>query len=703
MGSFYRAKAAALTAAFMLVNMTLLGAAADCSRYNRSTTLDGSDTPTTSTLSSTTISSLMGMEKRQLVTSVPPSSIDPELTSTLDTVPSNPPNLTDTVIPISSSMLNTTLLPNPTNITSTDMPVPTTTATTETPNSTDNTSPPPGTPNTASSSSNPPPASSGSQEPSPATSPTGSSNNSPTGGSTLSSTPVVTPSGTTASSGTTTPTSSSSPAEDALAATPTFTLEDRTPRAFEEVFNAPAGQAVITEFFITDASGNTVQVRFVVMNLGCFSIPPDTSPFSGSVINVGPVDSERECSLECVQSESRLSADNEDTCFCGTDVALGSLTASDNCGDGSRRRWAEVKRQDSSVNIIITVPEAEVAIRDLDGNIEQPPTLSSSSLSVSETASGSQSASGSGVSSSSTPSITSSGQITPSTSSASSTSSDDEDDCEATDSSSSEGPSMTGSTSSTTEGPGGPSGSPTGPTISGSASTSGFTSPSGPTVSPTSGPEGPIVLGIVGGPNANNGKRDLAARQASGGFVGGAGPINPDTCADATVFEFVDGELVSGGQAVRVEPGLSFTEFDVSPTGSISTFFGVAAGALVWANDAFFGVAAGALVWANDAFFGGRAGFCQVPSGQVYITFAGSDFAPAGCLPVTLAVIPVSECVDGQVPTGSVPTGGPAVPTWVPREDDLFPLGAGPSGEVCVTVTRWWNLDEPYATFLPIA
>ncbi|RYP66941.1 hypothetical protein DL771_007515 [Monosporascus sp. 5C6A] len=590
MGSFYRAKATALTAAFMLANMTLLGAAADCGKYNRSTTLDGSDTPTT----------------------------------------------------ISNS-----------------------------------TSPSQGTPNTASSSPNTPPASNGSQGPNPATSATGTSDNSPTGGSTGSSTPVVTPSGSPASSGTSTPTSSSNPTEDALAATPTLTIANRTPQAFEEVFNAPPGQAIITELFITDASGNTVQVLFAVMNIGCFSIPLNTSPFSGPEIDVGPVDSVLECTLESVQRGSRLSANNGGTCFCGTDLDQGSLTASSSCGGGSRRRWAAVKRQASPVNIILAVPEAEVAIRDLDGNIEQPPgtTLSSISPSVSETISSSESTSGSRVTSSSTPSITSGTQMTSSTSSASGTSSDDDDDCEATDSSSSEGPSITEPASSTTEGP---SGSIT--------STSESTGPSGPTVIPTSGPAGPIVLGIVGGPNANNTKRGLAARQASGSFIGGAGPINPDSCAEATKFELVDEELISGGQAVSVDPGLSFTEFEVSSTGSISTVLGVVAGTLVWAN---------------DAFSGGQAGFCQVPSGQVYITFAGPDFAPSSCEPVTIAVIPASECVDGQVPSGSVPSGGPAVPTWVPREDDIYPIGAGPSGEVCVTVARTWIWGEP--TFLPMA
>ncbi|RYO99862.1 hypothetical protein DL764_006684 [Monosporascus ibericus] len=676
MGSFYRAKATALTAAFMLANMTLLGAAADCGKYNRSTTLDGSDTPTISTLSSTTLSKTL-------------STTALDLSSSVDTLLSDSTDILDTVTSLSSSMVDT-LLPNPTNLTDTDMPVPTTTAATEIPNSTDSTSPSPETSSTASPTPNSSPESNGSPEPSPGTSPTGTSSNGPTGGSTGSSMPVVTPSGSPASSGTTTSTSSSNPTEDALAATPTLTLAHRTPRAFEEVFNAPFGQAIVTVFLVTDASGMTVERTFVVFDIGCFSIPLATSPFDGPIINVGPVDSAGECSLTCVQAGSRLSANNDGTCFCGTNVDLDSLAASDDCGGGSRRRWAVAKRQDSSVNIIIAVPETEVAIRDLDGSIEQPLTFSSTSSSVSETASSSQSTSGNGMTSGSTPSITSSTQMTSGTSSASSTSTDDEDDCEATDSSSSEGPSMTGSTSSMTEGPGGPSsgpsGSPSGPMMSESASISSFASPTGPTVSPTSGPEGPIVLGIVGGPNANNTKRDLAARQASGSFIGGAGPINPESCAAATVFELVDGELISGGQAVRVDPGLSFTEFQVSPTGSISTFFGVAAGALVWVN---------------DAFSGGQAGFCQVPSGQVYITFAGPDFAPAGCEPVTIVVIPASECVDGQVPSGSVPTGGPALPTWVPMEDDIFPIGAGPSGEVCVTVTRTWIWGEP--TFMPTA
>ncbi|RYO76709.1 hypothetical protein DL766_004157 [Monosporascus sp. MC13-8B] len=311
---------------------------------------------------------------------------------------------------------------------------------------------------------------------------------------------------------------------------------------------------------------------------------PSPGTSSTGTSNTGPtggMDSAQQCSLACAQEGSRLSANNGGTGFCGTNVDLGGLEASDSCGGGSRRRWAAAKRQGSPVNIILAVAKTEAATKDLDGNIEQPPTLPPTSSSVSETGSSSQSTSGSGVVASSTPSITGSTQMTPSTSSASSTSSDDDDDCEATDSSSSEGPSMTESTSSATEGPGGPSG--TGPRSGlrvGQKALSSLPSWAARTLTTRSGTS----------------PRDRPA----GTFIGGAGPINPESCADATKFELVDWELLSGDQAVRVDPGLSFTEFKISPTGSIYKIFGVAAGTLVWAN---------------DAFSGGQAGFCQVPSG----------------------------------------------------------------------------------------
>ncbi|KAK7750440.1 hypothetical protein SLS62_007629 [Diatrype stigma] len=235
--------------------------------------------------------------------------------------------------------------------------------------------------------------------------------------------------------------------------------------------------------------------------------------------------------------------------------------------------------------------------------------------------------------------------------------------------------------------------------------TSSGSGPSGTSSSTTASGTAPPVPGettVVGeiflavfltsiAPNATT----LTKRQGGAGFVGGAGPVNPTSCTDATVFTLVDGVLGVGGEAISTDPGVAFMAFAVGD-GSISVTFTVVDGVLYWYN---------------AAFVGGVAGFCQVPaSGQVYATFSTPDVVPLGCVPVQLVVIAESECDDGEIisilPTNSasatsppptsvatsVPTG---VPTGVPSEEDIYALDASPAGELCVTVTESWVPGQP--------
>ncbi|KAK8103736.1 uncharacterized protein PG998_010769 [Apiospora kogelbergensis] len=275
----------------------------------------------------------------------------------------------------------------------------------------------------------------------------------------------------------------------------------------------------------------------------------------------------------------------------------------------------------------------------------------------------------------------------------------------------------------------GPSGSMTGP--SGSMSTGGgnvvaleahlpptlLTCP----VLPTS-PLGSVILGVIPGfVNSTNQKRDLSElyrRQSLGGFVGGAGPINPASCSDATPFNLTQGRLTSGGQAVATDPGVPFMAIRVTPGGSISTTFTVVNGILAWYN---------------PAFFGGQAGFCQVASGQVFATFGAPGTGPAGCGTVSVVVYRATQCQNGAIisatpttlagPTatgggdggsgsgsgsgsgaggngngngngGSGPSGG------VPSSSGIYRLNQSPTGAICVTTTLAFVPGAP--TFVPL-
>ncbi|KAI1878529.1 uncharacterized protein JN550_000711 [Neoarthrinium moseri] len=187
----------------------------------------------------------------------------------------------------------------------------------------------------------------------------------------------------------------------------------------------------------------------------------------------------------------------------------------------------------------------------------------------------------------------------------------------------------------------------------------------------TSIADGPIFLGVLldGGAAKNNTKRDFppsrsrsSKRQTTGGFIGGAGPTNPESCSDATSFNLTDGQLVSGGQAVRTDPAVAFMPLQVQPSGSISTTFAVVDGVLHWFN---------------DAFYQGEAGFCQTADGEIQLTFVSEAGWPAGCTAVSLAVYEDRQCQDGTLvlaPTTASAATSTATPTGAPDGFTTVPV-----------------------------
>lgn len=161
--------------------------------------------------------------------------------------------------------------------------------------------------------------------------------------------------------------------------------------------------------------------------------------------------------------------------------------------------------------------------------------------------------------------------------------------------------------------------------FSNSSTSASATTSSGPRI--TDMPSGSIILGVLHdlGAALNNTKRDLAqvARaEDAGAFVGGAGPLNPASCSDATQFNLTGGRLTSGGEVVAVDPGVAYMPVHVAD-GAISTTFAVVGGVLHWYN---------------ESFSGGEAGFCQDPTGQFYFTFKDSTNWPTGCTSVSIVV-----------------------------------------------------------------
>ncbi|KAK6216312.1 hypothetical protein LQW54_003703 [Pestalotiopsis sp. IQ-011] len=226
-------------------------------------------------------------------------------------------------------------------------------------------------------------------------------------------------------------------------------------------------------------------------------------------------------------------------------------------------------------------------------------------------------------------------------------------------------------------------------------------SSSGPMVTDKSDP---IILEVVPKTEAdsmnNNAVQGRSYRRAEvAGFIGGAGPVNPLSCADATTFNLRNGELLSGGQKIATDPNTPFAPFRVDQEGTISTVFSIVANTY--------------LAWTNALFPIGSATFCQGQDGQVYALFA-STALPFECTPVVLMAYSALQCRDGTLVTQASTIGFPSMTgdatntgnggdigqTGLPGSSYIYPLGITslPSNEICTQTNMSWVPGE--ATFL---
>ncbi|KAJ3538772.1 hypothetical protein NM208_g5758 [Fusarium decemcellulare] len=144
------------------------------------------------------------------------------------------------------------------------------------------------------------------------------------------------------------------------------------------------------------------------------------------------------------------------------------------------------------------------------------------------------------------------------------------------------------------------------------------------TASTEPGPAGQRVIFLVT-PFRDTTKREL------NGFVGDG---NPDVCTFAKVFTLGSSQLFENDTPIYYL-GDAFQKLQSLPSppdGAIAEAF---------AN------AGGILQFRNSALPNGEAAFCQDTSdGEVYMTFSSQ---PSGCIPVTLAIYGVEQCVNGRL------------------------------------------------------
>ncbi|KAI1300467.1 hypothetical protein F5Y03DRAFT_229276 [Xylaria venustula] len=272
--------------------------------------------------------------------------------------------------------------------------------------------------------------------------------------------------------------------------------------------------------------------------------------------------------------------------------------------------------------------------------------------------------------------------------------------------------------SSTTSGGGSGSGSGTPTTITTPVSSGGATGSSSGSQSGGASPTGPAVPGITDLPADSyvllevapyNPSKKLTARhqrrQSTLGFVGGAGPSNPKSCDQASLFGVRNGELLSGGQPIATDAGAEYIVFKVNPGASITRTFTIINGYLHWYS---------------PQFVDNEAQFCQIADGTVYASFRGDNSGPTGCQRVDILVYYAGQCVDGQIISGpvtsGVPTGGnggatgtgtgkptgtatPGGDDDVPEADWVFKEGHAPDHYPCYETSETWIPGEP--TFLP--
>jgi len=143
----------------------------------------------------------------------------------------------------------------------------------------------------------------------------------------------------------------------------------------------------------------------------------------------------------------------------------------------------------------------------------------------------------------------------------------------------------------------------------------------------------PSYTGIVFVVNDIAPLKKLKKRQGNTGYLGSGSAFAGASCSPGLSFDLINGQLSANGQLVSTSPGTNWEAFQPSSTtGSITMAFGIQNGNLFW-NSSSFG--------------GGSAIFCQLPSGQVDILFAGAtDVAdntypdyPTTCVPVSLSPV----------------------------------------------------------------
>jgi hypothetical protein len=122
-------------------------------------------------------------------------------------------------------------------------------------------------------------------------------------------------------------------------------------------------------------------------------------------------------------------------------------------------------------------------------------------------------------------------------------------------------------------------------------------------------------------------------RQASILYLGSSSPFSGTSCTEALSFTLSNGKLSANGQFISANADTTWEPFQTSPTtGTITTTFSLQNGTLQWSH---------------PSFVGENALFCQEPSGEIEILFAGAadssdstypDY-PSVCTPVTLQAI----------------------------------------------------------------
>ncbi|KAK1565961.1 uncharacterized protein LY79DRAFT_573028 [Colletotrichum navitas] len=167
-------------------------------------------------------------------------------------------------------------------------------------------------------------------------------------------------------------------------------------------------------------------------------------------------------------------------------------------------------------------------------------------------------------------------------------------------------------------------------------------------------------------------KRGLQKRDY-GGFLNNKITSNRGSCSFATIFTISLGKLLDAGNPIFYSPSEAYKELrntGVPPANTITDTFDD--------NN-------GVLRFTNPSLPNGQANFCQVSTGQVYLTF--NSTGPAGCQPVLLYAYRTDECVNGQIVGALLPTGSFLLPPSLSTSSVTFTGSALTSGSSTTTLS----------------